>query len=175
MGHYLSELTDGKNLDEVRAAMLEAERDRKRDEQARVEEATPVVAAYLAARGEPCTIPEIEDALKNLGLDTFDVRFVVANLLREGKATSTPRLDVQVARDPDVTREDRIALEKILMLRVSDLLVSAGEKLLLCKKLYPVAEIIGLLEHLGDDEAAQKLREKMTCEGSIKSGEVQPY
>lgn len=55
-------------------------------------------------------------------------------------------------------RAEGLALETILVQRASASLVAAGEKLLLCKRYYPVAEIIDLLELIGDYAAAQKLR-----------------
>lgn len=58
-------------------------------------------------------------------------------------------------------RAEGLALETILVQRASASLVAAGEKLLLCKRYYPVTEIIDLLEIIGDNAAAQKLREAM--------------
>lgn len=154
--------------------MGESFSDRK-EEQDRAERLSPLVAAYLAARQEPCSLPEMEEAFQALGFHTFHMRDALRQLVDEGKATFTPRWLVQAKPDIEIPPVVRLALETVLVQCAIASLVAAGEKLLLCKKYSPVTEIVDLLETLGDTSASQKLRESMIQTGAISPEEVWPY
>ena len=141
----------------------------------KTERIAPLVAAYLATKQEPCTILELEDVLRQLEIDTFDVRNAVWYLVHENQALFTPSRLVQATPTTEVPDVVRLALGAILQKHSCASLVAAGEALLLCKKYYPVTEIIELLETIGDNPAANKLRESMVRAGAINPEEVQPY